>query len=236
METEKAHSIKHSHVEVVGYANPLNCSCDGPERGHKTWVKEQGAKTNQGETAALTMMVHSLRKEASEMLCDGVTSRIEDGDRPHEIWKTSKGIPIPPNHIWVPRPSDRAETMQDEKEHDIDDNIFGPCMGIQVLNACFTIISIVSIISIDYIAVMLLETSGKHLGEGKNTMIPSPHFDRRTWRQWRVRWPESYAHSARRRRTLGNISHSVETARQVYKISVRISRFSISKTGPATSA
>ena len=56
MDTEKAHSIKHSHLDVIDFANPLNCCCDGPEGGHKKWVKQQGAKTNQGQTAAMTMM------------------------------------------------------------------------------------------------------------------------------------------------------------------------------------
>ena len=80
MDTEKAHSIKHCHVDVFGYGNLINCSCDGPEGGHKAWVKQQGAKTNQGKTSALTMMEHSLRKEASELLCNAVKSRIDDGD------------------------------------------------------------------------------------------------------------------------------------------------------------
>ena len=39
MDTEKAHSIKHCHVDVINYSDPLNCSCDGPEGGHKKWVK-----------------------------------------------------------------------------------------------------------------------------------------------------------------------------------------------------
>ena len=80
MNTEKAHSIKHCHIDVLDFGNPINCSCDGPEGGHKKWVKQQSLKTNQGETAALTMMQHSLRKEAAELLCDAVQSRINDGD------------------------------------------------------------------------------------------------------------------------------------------------------------
>ena len=78
MEIEKAHSIKHCHLEVIHFGNLLNCSCDGPEGGHRKWVKLQGAKTNQGETAALTIMEHSIRKEASELLCDAVQCRIND--------------------------------------------------------------------------------------------------------------------------------------------------------------
>ncbi len=36
MDTEKVHSIKHCHVDVANYANPINCSSDGPAGGHKT--------------------------------------------------------------------------------------------------------------------------------------------------------------------------------------------------------
>ena len=81
------------------------------------------------------MMVHSLRKEASELLCDAVTSRINDGDRPHEVWKDSKGIPIHPNHIWVPQDSNGE--MQQENQGETDDSAYGPCMGIQVNIALF---------------------------------------------------------------------------------------------------
>ena len=85
MDTEKAHSIKHCHVDVIDFGNPISCSCDGPEGGHKKWVKQQGAKTNQGPSAALTMMQHSLNKEASELLCDAIQCRIQDGDTPQDI-------------------------------------------------------------------------------------------------------------------------------------------------------
>ena len=39
---------------------------------NKFWVKEPGGNTNQGPEAALSMMMHSLRKEASALLCEGV--------------------------------------------------------------------------------------------------------------------------------------------------------------------
>ena len=42
MDTEKVHSIKHCHIDVTNFANPINCCCDGPEGGHKTWVHQQG--------------------------------------------------------------------------------------------------------------------------------------------------------------------------------------------------
>ena len=64
MDTEKVNSIKHCHVDVAlsltYYSNPINCCCDAPEGGHKTWVHEQGLKTNQCPAAAMIMMAHSL--------------------------------------------------------------------------------------------------------------------------------------------------------------------------------
>jgi hypothetical protein len=45
-------------------------SCDAPETSHKLWIKEQGDCTNQGPAAQLTMLNHTLRKEASELLCE----------------------------------------------------------------------------------------------------------------------------------------------------------------------
>ncbi len=80
MDTEKVRFIKHCHIDVTNFANPINCCCDGPEGGHKTWVYEQGLKTNQGATAAKTLMMHSLNKKASQFLCDAVRCRVEDGD------------------------------------------------------------------------------------------------------------------------------------------------------------
>ncbi len=70
MDTEKVHSIKHCHVDAANYANPINCACDGPEGGHKTWVHQQGLRTNQGSSSAKTLMTpsHSLNKEACQLL------------------------------------------------------------------------------------------------------------------------------------------------------------------------
>jgi hypothetical protein len=58
--------------DIAKYGDPINMSCDAPEDGHKFWVKEPGGNTNQGPEAALSMMMHSLRKEASALLCEGV--------------------------------------------------------------------------------------------------------------------------------------------------------------------
>ena len=72
MHNEKNHSLKHGGGDIAKYGDPINMSCDAPEDGHKFWVKEPGGNTNQGPETALSMMQHSLRKEASALLCEGV--------------------------------------------------------------------------------------------------------------------------------------------------------------------
>ena len=70
MHNEKNHSMKHGSGDVAKWADVVNMSCDAPETGHKFWIKEQGGCTNQGPAAQLAMLNHSLRKEASESLCE----------------------------------------------------------------------------------------------------------------------------------------------------------------------
>ena len=72
MATGKNHSIIHTPGDVGRYCNAINVSCDPPEDAHKIWVKEQAGGTNQGPQAQLSMMLHSLRKEASALLCEAV--------------------------------------------------------------------------------------------------------------------------------------------------------------------
>ena len=72
MHNEKNHSIKHGGGDIAKYGDPINMSCEAPEDGHKFWVKEPGGNTNQGPAAALSMIQHSLRKEASALLCEAV--------------------------------------------------------------------------------------------------------------------------------------------------------------------
>lgn len=72
MDNEKNHSIKHGSNDIAKYADLINMSCETPEDAHKFWIKEPGGCTNQGPEAALTMMHHALRKEASALLCEGV--------------------------------------------------------------------------------------------------------------------------------------------------------------------
>ena len=79
MHNEKNHSIKHGGGDVAKYADIINMSCEAPEDGHKFWIKEPGGNTNQGPEAALTMMHHSLWKEAStllSLLCEGVQGSV----------------------------------------------------------------------------------------------------------------------------------------------------------------
>jgi hypothetical protein len=121
MDTEKVHSIKHCHVDVTNYANPINCCCDGPEGAHKKNVHEQGLKTNQGAAAAKTMMTHSLNKEASQLLCDAMRCRVEDGDAEAEDWTDSKGNSLRPDRFW----NDGLETL-------IAADGEGDCMGIEL--------------------------------------------------------------------------------------------------------
>lgn len=68
----KNHSIIHTPTDFARYGDAINFSCDPPEEAHKTWVKEQGVCTNQGPQVQLSMMLHSLRKEASALLCEAV--------------------------------------------------------------------------------------------------------------------------------------------------------------------
>ena len=72
MATEKVHSVIHSPNDVARFCHYLNSCCEAPEKGHKIWVGQQGEKTNQGPEVQLTMMMHSLRKETSAMLCEAV--------------------------------------------------------------------------------------------------------------------------------------------------------------------
>ena len=121
MDTEKVHSIKHCHVDVSNWANPINCCCDGPEGGHKTWVHQQGLKTNQGAASAQTLMIHSLNKEASQLLCNAMWCRLEDGDDSGEPWTDFAGRELAPDRFWKSS-MDKMISADDE----------GPCMGIEL--------------------------------------------------------------------------------------------------------
>jgi hypothetical protein len=121
MDTEKVHGIKHIHVDVLNWANPINSCCDGPEAGHKTWIHQQGLKTNQGASSATTLMTHSLNKEASQLLCDAMKCRVEDGDARAEDWRDSNGKILPADRFW--NTSGDITCAADNE---------GPCMGIHI--------------------------------------------------------------------------------------------------------
>ena len=77
MGTEKVHSVIHSPNDVARFCHCLNYSCEAPEKGHKIWVGQQGEKTNQGPESQLSMMLHSLRKECSSLLCEAVQGKLQ---------------------------------------------------------------------------------------------------------------------------------------------------------------
>ena len=80
VDNEKVHLIQHCGIETTSLANPLNARAEGPEGGHKLWIKGQGVDTNQGPEAAWTMLQHSINKEAAQLLCKAVQTRADDGN------------------------------------------------------------------------------------------------------------------------------------------------------------
>jgi hypothetical protein len=72
MPAGKNHSIMHTPGDVASYCDAINTSCDPLETAHKKWVKEQGVCTNQGDQLQLSIIIHSLHKEASSLLCEAV--------------------------------------------------------------------------------------------------------------------------------------------------------------------
>ena len=91
------------------------------QKAHIRKTHEQGLKTNQGAAAAKTMMTHSLNKEASQVLCDAIRCRVEDGDAEAEDWTDSKGNSLRPDRFW----NDGLETL-------IAADGEGDCMGIEL--------------------------------------------------------------------------------------------------------
>ena len=67
--------MRHTGGDGARYCDAINVSCDAPEEAHKIWVKQQGVCTNQGPQAQLSMMLHSLHKEASSLLCEAVQGK-----------------------------------------------------------------------------------------------------------------------------------------------------------------
>ncbi len=76
MAAERVHGVIHTPNDIPRFCHYLNSCCEAPETAHKKNVKHQGLKTNQGSEVQLTMILHSLRKECSALLCEAVQGGI----------------------------------------------------------------------------------------------------------------------------------------------------------------
>ena len=145
-------------------------------------------------------MMHSLHKEAAEMLCDCIESRIKDGEVPHDEWIDFQGNQLPPNCLCPITLQDKIASCDDQD----------PCMGIQL-----------------------------NIWErAKKRRYWSAHL--LWWRRifpWWLWCPRLLAHYTKwwcwKVRT---IFHSLQTTRQVCKISLRTLWFALWKPGPPTFA
>ena len=97
-------------------------------------------------------MTHSLNKEASQLLCDAMLCRLEDGDDSGEPWTDFAGRDLAPDRFWN-SPMDEIISADDE----------GPCMGIELniwerakVGILFIIILLMHILSIISIMSCLL--------------------------------------------------------------------------------
>ena len=66
-------------------------------------------------------MTHSLNKEASQLLCDAMRCRLEDGDDSGEPWTDFAGSELAPDRFW-------KSTMDEMISADNE----GSCMGIEL--------------------------------------------------------------------------------------------------------
>ena len=68
------HSIDHTPKDIAcwGDSDTDNLDVEAAELAHKNWIKQQGGKTNQGPAVQKSMMIHTLRKEASALCCEAV--------------------------------------------------------------------------------------------------------------------------------------------------------------------
>ena len=66
------HSIKYASKDIARWGDTDNTNVEAPELAHKNWIKQQGGKTNQGPAQQKSMMIHTLRKEASALCCEAV--------------------------------------------------------------------------------------------------------------------------------------------------------------------
>ncbi len=66
-------------------------------------------------------MTHCLNKEASQLLCEAMQCRLENGEASAEAWKNSHGSTLAPDRFW-----------NTGIESDITGDDEGPCMGIEL--------------------------------------------------------------------------------------------------------
>ena len=68
------HSIDHMPKDIAcwGDTDNMDMNLKAAELAHKNWIKQQGGKTNQGPAVQKSMMIHTLRKEASALCCEAV--------------------------------------------------------------------------------------------------------------------------------------------------------------------
>ncbi len=97
-------------------------------------------------------MTHTLNKEASQLLCDAMQCRLEDGDAEAEDWTDSNGNSLRPDRIWKSGIEDIIQA---------DDA--GPCMGIELniwesakVSNVYLIIARIGVMNIIYIIYFLL--------------------------------------------------------------------------------
>ena len=85
------------------------------------FVVMSSKKGHLGHKHLQLLMTHSLNKEASQLLCEAMQCRVEDGEASAEAWKDSNGIALAPDRFW-----------KTGIESDIAGDDEGPCMGIEL--------------------------------------------------------------------------------------------------------
>ena len=66
------HSIDHTPKDIACWGDTDNIDVEAAELAHKNQIKQQGGKTNPGPAVQKSMMIHTLRKEASTLCCKAV--------------------------------------------------------------------------------------------------------------------------------------------------------------------
>ena len=84
------HSIDHMPNDIARWGDTDNMDVEAAELAHKNWIKQQGGKTNQGPAVQKSMMIHTLRKEASALCCEAVQGASRNIHNIHNMHKTHK--------------------------------------------------------------------------------------------------------------------------------------------------